>query len=79
MLTVFFDQEGILHHGYARRGKRMIKKYYLEVLKLLRYTMRRKRPDLWRCGNWMLHDNASVHISRLIQQFLVKHCIVQLE
>ena len=34
--------------------------------------MRRKRPELWSIGNWLLHhDNAPAHSSHLIQTFLV--------
>jgi len=42
-------------------------------LKLSDYV-RRKRPDLWKSGDWVLHhDNAPAHSLRLIQQFLMKH------
>lgn len=79
MLTVFFDQEGVVHHEYAPRSRTINKEYYLEVLKRLRHALRRKRPHLWKSGNWLLHhDNAPAHSSHLIQEFLTKHGIVQL-
>jgi len=79
MLTVFFDQEGVVHHEYAPQGCTINKEYYLEVIKRLRDAVRRKRPHLWKSGNWLLqHDNALAHSSHLIQEFLTKHSIVQL-
>ncbi|XP_026827933.1 protein GVQW3-like [Ooceraea biroi] len=76
MLTVFFDQEGVVHHEYAPQGRTKNMKYYLAVLKRLRDAVSSKRP-LWKSGNWLLHhDNAQS--SHLIQDFLTKHGIVQL-
>lgn len=79
MITVFFDQDGIVHHEYAPRGQTVNKEYYLEVLRRLRDAVRRKRPELWTSRDWLLHhDNAPAHSSNLIQHFLVKHDIKQL-
>ena len=46
MLTIFFDQEGVIYHKYVRGCQTINKKYYLEVLKRLRDALRRKRPEL---------------------------------
>ncbi|GFW07526.1 histone-lysine n-methyltransferase setmar-like protein [Trichonephila clavipes] len=55
------------------------KEYYVEVLKRLRNAIRRKRPQLWESGDWLLHhDNAPAHTSNLVQQYLSKHSIAQL-
>jgi hypothetical protein len=37
-----------------------------------------KRPELWdTCNSQLHHDNASAHLSHLIQGFLAKHGIPQ--
>lgn len=63
MLTVFFDQEGVIHHEYALKDQTVNKEYYKEVLKRLRDAVRRKRPDLWTSGDWMLHQRACPFIA----------------
>jgi hypothetical protein len=46
--------------------------HYLEVLKRRRENVRRKSSHLWRNNSWFLHhDNAPVHASLLIRDFLV--------
>ncbi|RLU15332.1 hypothetical protein DMN91_012326 [Ooceraea biroi] len=49
MLTVFFDQEGVVHHEYAPQGRTTNKEYYLEVLKrlcdALKHPLKGKRFD----------------------------------
>ena len=43
-------------------------------------SVRRKRPEKWRDGDWILHhDNAPAHTSHLVQQFLAKHGTAQLQ
>lgn len=77
MLTIFFDQESTVHHEYAPRDQTAKKEYYLEVLYRLHDAMRRKWPDLWRSGDWMLYPvNAPAHSSHLIHKFLIKQDIV---
>ena len=79
MLIIFFDCEGVVQYELAPRGQTINKEYYVEVLKRLRYAVRRKRPCFWSSGDWLLHhDNAPAHSSNLVQQFLAKHKIVQL-
>ena len=76
---IFFDCEGVVHYEFAPRGQTINKEYYVEVLKRLRDAVRGKRPRFWSSGDWLLHhDNAPAHSSNLVQQFLVKHKIVQL-
>ena len=79
MLIIFFGCEGVVHYEFAPRGQTINKEYYVEVLKRLRDTVRRKRPRFWSSSDWLLHhDNAPAHSSNLVQQFLTKHKIVQL-
>jgi len=78
MLLTFFDSEGILHHEYAPEGQTIIKEYYVEISRRLRESVRRKRPEKWRDGDWILnHDNAPAHTSHLVQRFVAKHGTAQ--
>ena len=45
MLLAFFDSEGIVHHEYAPDGQTINKEFYVEVLRRLRESVRRKRPE----------------------------------
>ena len=35
MLTIFFDDQGVVYHKYASEGQTINKQYYLEVLRYL--------------------------------------------
>ena len=66
MLLVLFDPEGIVHHEDAPDGQKINKKFYLEVLRRLRDSVRLKRPEKWRNGDWILHhDNRPAHTLHL--------------
>ena len=67
---VFFDSECIVHHEYAPDGQTINKEFYLKFLRRLRETVRRKRPEKWRDGDWILHHvNAPAHTSHLCSRF----------
>jgi hypothetical protein len=79
MLLAFFFFFCIVHHEYASEGQTINKEFYLEVLRHLRESFRRKQPEIWRDGDWNLHhDNAPAHTSHLVQQFLAKHGTAEL-
>lgn len=79
MLTVFFDAKGIVHHEYLPEGSTVNQDYYIEVLKRLRNSIRRKRPEMWESNNWLLHhDNAPAHSALKTREFLTKHSITLL-
>jgi hypothetical protein len=70
----------VLHNEYASDGQTINKEFYLEVLRRLRESVRRKRREKWRDGDWILHnDNSPAHTSLLVQQFLAKNGTVQLQ
>ena len=47
--------------------------YYVEVLREFRERFRRKRPALIKSGQWHFHqDNAPVHNSNLVTDYLIK-------
>ncbi|KAF0708055.1 protein GVQW3-like, partial [Aphis craccivora] len=63
-----------VHREWVPQGQTVNQHYYLEVMKRLRENVRKKRPDSWKSGSWMLHhDNAPAHSSLLIRQFLAKN------
>jgi len=56
------------------RGETVNKEFCVNVLKHLRVSVRRKRPEAWTNNTWMLHhDNAPAHASLLFCEFLTKH------
>ena len=57
MLIVFFDVRGIVHLEFIPPGQTVNQELYLEILRGLRENVRRKSPELWRSGDWFLHDD----------------------
>ena len=54
-------------------GQTVNKEYYVEVLREFRKRCRRKRPALFKSGQWHFHqDNASVLNSILVTDYLTK-------
>ena len=75
----FFDTSGVVHHEYLPEGSTVNQTYYIEVLKGLRDAIWRKRPELWRSGDWFFHhDNAPAHSALRTREFLAKHSITVL-
>ena len=74
LLTVFFDCKGVVDHEFLPQCPTVNKKYYLEVMWRLQKAIRRKRTELWKNQSWILHyDNAPVHTSMLVREFLAKN------
>ena len=54
-------------------GQAVNKKYYVEVLREFSKRFRRKRPALFKSGQWYFHqDNVPVHNSILVTDYLTK-------
>jgi hypothetical protein len=71
LLIVSSDIQGIDHKEFVRPGQTVNGKFYCEILKRLRESIRCKRPDKWKKNNWFLHhDNAPAHTSLVVRQFL---------
>jgi len=63
-----FDIQGIVHLEFAPEGQTVNAEFYCNVLRRLREDIWRKRPELWRAGNWLLHDdNAPSHQALVMQ------------
>ena len=63
----FFDSTGRIYMQWALTGQTVNKEYYVEVLREFRKTYRRKRPALFKLGQWYFHqDNTPVHNSILV-------------
>jgi transposase len=77
MLIVFFDIRGMFHLEFAPEGRTVIAEFYCNVLHHVREDIQRKRPELWRAGNWMLHDdNAPSHRALVTREFLAHSSII---
>jgi hypothetical protein len=76
---VFFDHRGIVHYEITPAGQTVNQDFYLAVVKRLLDAVRRKRPEMWTVGSWLLHhNNAPAHTALLGRQFLAKHSILTL-
>ncbi|UYV73800.1 hypothetical protein LAZ67_11000943 [Cordylochernes scorpioides] len=74
LLVAFLDKRGIFHHEYLPAGQTVIKDMYLGILRRLREAIRKKRPEKWTNGGWILHhDNARLHTAHLMTSFLAKN------
>jgi transposase len=61
------------------KGLCIIVQFYCSVLRRLRENIRRKRPELWRAGNLLLHDdNAPSHRALVTREFLTHNSIFTL-
>ena len=70
MLVIFFDIRGVVHREFVPQGQTVNAEFYCTILKRLREDIRRKRPELWRDGNWVLHhDNAPAHSALKTREF----------
>ena len=60
-----------MHHEFVPQGQTMNAQFYCSVLRCLREDIRLKRPELWRKGNWLLHDdNAPSHRALATREFV---------
>jgi len=69
-----------VHHEFEPEGQTVKVPFYVEVLKRLRYRVRRVRQELWEGRRWILHrDNAPAHSALLVREFLASNSITVLE
>jgi transposase len=73
MLICFLDIRVIFHFEFVSEETTVNQTFYVEVLKRLIDAVRRKRGELWRDRSLILrHDNAPVHPSLRVSQFLAE-------
>ena len=76
MIPFFFDSIGMIYMPWVPTGQTVNKEYYVEVLREFRKRFRQKRPALLKSVQWHFHqDNAPVHNSILVTDYLTKTCI----
>ena len=74
LLTVFFDYRGVVHKEFLPTNQTVNKEYYLGLLRRLRESIRKKRPQLGQNNSWFLHhDNAPSHTAIIIREFFTKN------
>ena len=70
---IFFDSTGMIFMHWVLTGQTVNKEYYVEVLMEFRKRFCRKRPALFKSGQWHFHqDNAPVHNFILVTDYLTK-------
>ena len=73
LMIPFFDSTGMIYMLRVPIGQIVNKEYYVEVLREFRTRFPRKRPELFKSGQWHFQqDNAPVHNSILVTDYLTK-------
>lgn len=72
MLTLFFDNQGVVYSEYMPRGTTINSEAYCETLKRLRKAIKERRPGKLSKGIVLLHDNATPHSARVTLDLLEK-------
>ena len=63
----------MIYMHWVPTGQTVNKEYYVEVLREFRKRFHRKRPALFKSGQWHFHqDNTAVHNSILVTDYLTK-------
>ena len=76
LMIPFFDSTGMIYMHWVPTGQAVNKEYYVEVLREIRKRFCRKRPALFKSGQWHFQqDNAPVHNSMLVRQFVTLHIV----
>ena len=73
LMITFFDSSGMIYMQWVPTGQTVNKEYYVEVLRESSKRFRRKKLPLFKSGQWhFLQDNATVHNSILVTDYLTK-------
>ena len=63
----FFDDTGMIYMHWVPTGQSVNKEYYFDILGEFRKRIHRKRPPLFKSGQWHFHqENAPIHNSILV-------------
>ena len=73
LMIPFCYSTGMIYMHWVPTGQTVNKEYYVEVLREFKKRFCRKRPALFKSGQWHFHqDNAPVHNSILVTDYLTK-------
>ncbi|CAF1509024.1 unnamed protein product [Adineta ricciae] len=78
MLTVFWDKDGVLLTDYLPRGATMNGQYYASIIEQLHSVLLEKRRRKVHRGVLLLHDNAPVHKSNIVQGAIRQNDFIEL-
>jgi histone-lysine N-methyltransferase SETMAR len=67
MMIIFWDKDGVLLIDYLPHGTTINGLYYASIIDRLRSDILEKRRGKMRLGVLLLHDNAPVHKSNIVQ------------
>ena len=71
-MVPFFDRTSMIYMHWVPTGQTVNKEYYVEVLREFRKRFH-QRPALFKSAQWHFHqDNAPVHNSILVTDYLTK-------
>jgi transposase len=77
MLIAFFNVKGIVQCAFIPSNTTVNSDSYCDLLRRLTENVQRKRPELWRNNNWILHhDNAPTHKSLKTTEFETNNNLV---
>ena len=73
LMIPFYDSTGMIYMNWVPTGHTVNKEYYVEVLREFKKRFRRRRPTIFKSGQWHFHqDNSPVHNSIVITDYLTK-------
>jgi len=79
LMVSFFDHKGLIHIEFLPNGQTVNQHVYLNILRRLRESIRKKRPEKWASGDWVLHhDNAPPHRALSVASFMAKNNMITL-
>ena len=79
MVLAFFDSKGLIYTNIVPRGTTVNAAYIVKALATFMKNFKEKRPQM-AAGDWFFHwDNAPVHISAMVKDWLAARGIQMLE
>jgi histone-lysine N-methyltransferase SETMAR len=79
VVLVFFDSKGLIYTNYVPRGNTVNANYIVEALGTFMKILRKKRPQMV-AGDWLfLWDNAPVHTTAKVTNWLAARNIKLIE
>jgi len=73
LILFFFNIRGIVHKELFHLVRLPGGNFFCEGLRRLRKNVRQKRPEMWKKGDWLLHNDNVAHTSLVVREFLTKN------